>query len=94
MNLLEILKSECLSILFGGFAGIITSWLTQRVLNKRGVDLLPIKRSTTEGEFLIQQRRGTTHVCKPDMVNDRHNINAIVLVQSSLTITRLHNLII
>ncbi|MCY3729272.1 MAG: hypothetical protein OXF97_09820 [Nitrospira sp.] len=37
MNLLEILKSEYLSILFGGLAGIITSWLTQRVLNKRGV---------------------------------------------------------
>jgi len=37
MNTIEILKSEYLSIIFGGLAGILTSWLTQRMLNKRGI---------------------------------------------------------
>lgn len=37
MELIELLKSEYLSIIFGGVAGIITAWVTQRVLNKRGV---------------------------------------------------------
>ncbi|KKA46004.1 hypothetical protein [Salinivibrio sp. KP-1] len=37
MEILEIIKSEYLSIVFGGLAGLGTAWLTQRVLNKRGV---------------------------------------------------------
>ncbi len=37
MDFIEILKNEYLSIIFGGFAGIITAWITQRVLNKRGL---------------------------------------------------------
>jgi hypothetical protein len=37
MDMLQILKSEYLSIIFGGLAGILTAWLTQRVLNKRGL---------------------------------------------------------
>ena len=37
MEILEIVKSEYLSILFGGLAGIITSWITQRIINKRGI---------------------------------------------------------
>lgn len=37
MDILEIIKSEYLSIIFGGIAGLGTAWLTQRVLNKRGV---------------------------------------------------------
>ncbi|MDZ7693603.1 MAG: hypothetical protein U5K69_21205 [Balneolaceae bacterium] len=37
MELIDILKSEYLSIIFGGIAGIITAWITQRVLHKRGV---------------------------------------------------------
>src|SRR5690554_3168155 len=37
MTILEILKSEYLSIIFGGIAGLATAWLTQRVLNRRGV---------------------------------------------------------
>lgn len=37
MELIEIFKTEYLSIIFGGAAGVITAWLTQRVLNKRGV---------------------------------------------------------
>ncbi len=35
--LLEIVKNEYISIIFGGLAGIITAWITQRVLNKRGL---------------------------------------------------------
>ena len=37
MNIIELFQSEYISILAGGLAGIITAWLTQRVLNKRGV---------------------------------------------------------
>ena len=37
MDILEILKNEYLSIVFGGLAGILTAWITQRVLNKRGL---------------------------------------------------------
>lgn len=37
MEFLEIIKNEYLSIVFGGLSGIGTAWLTQRVLNKRGV---------------------------------------------------------
>ena len=37
MEILEIIKSEYLSIIFGGTAGIVTAWLTQRILHKRGV---------------------------------------------------------
>lgn len=37
MDILQILKTEYLSIVFGGLAGVLTAWLTQRVLNKRGL---------------------------------------------------------
>ncbi|MCC4285446.1 hypothetical protein LL273_17140 [Marinobacter salarius] len=37
MSFLEIVQNQYLSILFGGLAGVGTAWLTQRVLNKRGV---------------------------------------------------------
>lgn len=37
MDLLQLFKNEYLSIVFGGLAGVLTSWLTQRVLNKRGL---------------------------------------------------------
>ncbi|MCP5200412.1 MAG: hypothetical protein H6977_10385 [Gammaproteobacteria bacterium] len=36
MNLLEIIQAEYLSALAGGLGGVITAWLTQRILNKRG----------------------------------------------------------
>ncbi len=37
MSLLEIVQNQYLSIIFGGLAGVGTAWLTQRVLNKRGI---------------------------------------------------------
>lgn len=37
MNILHILQSEYISIIAGGLGGIFTAWLTQRVLNKRGI---------------------------------------------------------
>lgn len=37
MNILDLVQSEYMSIIAGGFGGIVTAWLTQRVLNKRGV---------------------------------------------------------
>lgn len=37
MSIFELFQSEYISILAGGLAGIITAWLTQRVLNKRGL---------------------------------------------------------
>ncbi|GIK36108.1 MAG: hypothetical protein LC130_28705 [Bryobacterales bacterium] len=37
MNLIQILQSEYTSIIAGGLGGIVTAWLTQRVLNKRGI---------------------------------------------------------
>lgn len=37
MNLLETLSSQYLPILFGGLVGIIGTWLTQRLRNRRGV---------------------------------------------------------
>lgn len=37
MNLLQLLTNEYISIIAGGLGGVITAWLTQRVLNKRGV---------------------------------------------------------
>ena len=36
MNILQLLQSEYISVLAGGLGGILTAWLTQRVLNKRG----------------------------------------------------------
>ncbi|WP_157257216.1 hypothetical protein [Methyloversatilis discipulorum] len=36
MNLLQIIQSEYVSAIAGGIGGVITAWLTQRVLNKRG----------------------------------------------------------
>lgn len=37
MNILQLLQSEYISIITGGLGGIITAWITQRVLNKRGI---------------------------------------------------------
>jgi len=37
MNILNLLKSQYTSMIFGGLAGIVTAWVTQRILNKRGV---------------------------------------------------------
>lgn len=37
MNLLQLLQGEYISIVAGGVGGIVTAWLTQRVLNKRGI---------------------------------------------------------
>ncbi|MFZ3087792.1 MAG: hypothetical protein WA123_06980 [Methylotenera sp.] len=37
MNLFQILQNEYISITAGGLGGIFTAWLTQRVLNKRGI---------------------------------------------------------
>lgn len=37
MEILLLLKNQYISIIFGGLGGIVTAWLTQRVLNKRGV---------------------------------------------------------
>lgn len=37
MNILQLVQSEYISIIAGGLGGIVTAWLTQRVLNKRGV---------------------------------------------------------
>lgn len=36
MSLLQIIPNEYVSAIAGGIGGIITAWLTQRVLNKRG----------------------------------------------------------
>ena len=36
MSLLQIIQSEYVSAIAGGIGGVITAWLTQRVLNKRG----------------------------------------------------------
>lgn len=37
MDIIELFKNEYLSILFGGLAGVLTAWVTQRVINKRGI---------------------------------------------------------
>ncbi|AMK77834.1 MULTISPECIES: hypothetical protein [Methylomonas] len=37
MNILQLFQSEYISIIAGGLGGIVTAWLTQRVLNKRGI---------------------------------------------------------
>lgn len=37
MEILELIKTEYLSIIFGGLGGIGTAFLTQKMLNKRGV---------------------------------------------------------
>lgn len=37
MNILQLLQSEYISIIAGGLGGIVTAWLTHRVLNKRGI---------------------------------------------------------
>ena len=37
MNLLQILQNEYISIIAGGLGGIVTAWLAQRILNKRGI---------------------------------------------------------
>ena len=37
MNLLQILQNGYVSIIAGGLGGIATAWITQRVLNKRGI---------------------------------------------------------
>jgi len=36
-NLFQLLQSEYISIIAGGIGGIVTAWLTQRILNKRGI---------------------------------------------------------
>lgn len=37
MSLFQLVTNEYISIIAGGIGGVITAWLTQRVLNKRGV---------------------------------------------------------
>lgn len=37
MNLIQLLQNEYISIIAGGLGGILTAWLTQRILNKRGI---------------------------------------------------------
>jgi hypothetical protein len=37
MTIIEFLKNEYVSIIAGGLAGVLMTWLTQRILNKRGV---------------------------------------------------------
>lgn len=37
MDIIEILRNEYLSIIFGVLAGIVITWITQRILNKRGL---------------------------------------------------------
>lgn len=37
MNILQLLQNEYISIIAGGLGGLVSAWLTQRVLNKRGV---------------------------------------------------------
>lgn len=37
MDIIQVLKSEYVSILAGGLGGILTTWLSQRLLNKRGL---------------------------------------------------------
>ncbi|OIQ65613.1 hypothetical protein GALL_528280 [mine drainage metagenome] len=36
-DLLQLLQNQYISIIAGGFGGILAAWLTQRLLNKRGV---------------------------------------------------------
>lgn len=36
-DLLQLLQNQYISIIAGGIGGILTAWLTQRLLNKRGV---------------------------------------------------------
>lgn len=37
MTIVEFLKNEYVAIIAGGLAGVLMAWLTQRILNKRGV---------------------------------------------------------
>lgn len=37
MNIFQLLQSEYVSIIAGGLGGLVMAWLTQRVLNKRGI---------------------------------------------------------
>lgn len=37
MNLLDLLSNQYVSIIAGGLGGVLTAWLTQRVVNRRGV---------------------------------------------------------
>lgn len=36
-ELLQLFQSQYVSVIAGGFGGILTAWLTQRVLNRRGI---------------------------------------------------------
>lgn len=37
MEIIELFKSEYLSIVFGSLGGLVTTVLTQKVVNKRGL---------------------------------------------------------
>ncbi|SER07157.1 hypothetical protein SAMN05421690_100763 [Nitrosomonas sp. Nm51] len=37
MNILTFIQSEYVSLIAGGLGGVTTAWITQKVLNKRGV---------------------------------------------------------
>ncbi|KQT34067.1 hypothetical protein [Methylophilus sp. Leaf414] len=37
MNFIDLLKNEYLSVVFGGLSGLLVSWLSHKVINKRGV---------------------------------------------------------
>ncbi len=37
MDLIDLVRGEYLSIIFGGLGGIFTAWLTQKVINRRGL---------------------------------------------------------
>ncbi|WP_028973423.1 hypothetical protein [Spirochaeta cellobiosiphila] len=37
MEIIEVLKNEYISIVFGGLGGVTMAFLTQKILNKRGV---------------------------------------------------------
>jgi hypothetical protein len=37
MDIIELLKSEYISAIFGGVGGVITAWLTHRLVSRRGI---------------------------------------------------------
>lgn len=102
MTILEILKSEYLSIIFGGIAGLATAWLTQRVLNRRGVfsyfvyhnkigvssnDPIFGKVSVTWNDQPIQHLYLSTIELKNESLNDYEN----VVIQTYTDDTKLLN---
>ncbi len=100
MDIFEIFKSEYLSLIFGGLGGIGTAWITQRVMNRRGlfsyfVNHSKIGISTNDSVFgnisVTWNENQVNHLflSKIELKNDSFNDYENVVINTFTSDTRL-----